>query len=230
MRINIVSKGFVLILMSGLMLSSPAIAQWNMGLDITSRYVWRGFDFGNSPSLQPELSYTAGGLEIGVWGAFATSGDPSGTEVDLFASYTFETDAVAFSLMITDYTFPVHHTGLTGNETWFSSDAHFIEAGIGYQGLESFPISFFAGMFVHNDDDSSVYLELGYGHDLFDVFIGMTPMESAAYETSGPGIINMGLGTAKTIRVTDTFSFDLTSVLSVNPYAENLFFVVGISL
>ncbi len=230
MRIKTTSKGILLMLMAGFMLSTPAVAQWSMGLDITSRYVWRGFEFGNSPSLQPELAYSAGGFEAGVWGALATSGDPDGTEVDLFASYSFETSAGAFSLMVTDYTFPVHHTGITGGETWFSSDAHFVEVGLGFQGTESFPVSFFAGMFVHNDDDNSVYLELGYDVGQFGLFVGMTPMESAAYETSGPGIINMGLGTAKTFKITDTFQFDLTSVLSVNPYAENLFFVVGVSL
>ncbi len=215
--------------MAVLFMSAPAYAQWNLGLDIASRYVWRGFEFGNSPSLQPELSYTTGGLEVGIWGAFATSGDPDGTEVDLFASYTFETSAGDFSLMVTDYTFPVHHTGLLGSETWFDGDAHFVEVGLGYEGPESFPISFFAGMFVHNDDDNSVYLELGYEVGEFGLFVGMTPMESEAYETTGPGIINMGFGTSRTIKVTDSFDFDLTSALSLNPYAENLFFVVGIS-
>jgi hypothetical protein len=229
MGIHKASKAFLLLSMAGLFFSAPALAQWNLGLDIASRYVWRGFEFGNSPSLQPELSYSSGGLEVGVWGAFATSGDPEGTEVDLFASYTFETSAGDFSLIVTDYTFPVHHSGAAGSQTWFDSDAHYVEVGLGYQGPESFPVSIFAGMFVHNDDDNSVYLELGYEVGEFGLFLGMTPMESAAYETTGPGIINMGLGTSRTIKVTDTFDFDLTSALSVNPYAENLFFVVGIS-
>jgi len=228
MGIHKSSKAFLLLSMAVLFMSAPAYAQWNLGLDIASRYVWRGFEFGNSPSLQPELSYTAGGLEVGIWGAFATSGDPDGTEVDLFASYTFETSAGDFSLMVTDYTFPVHHTGLLGSETWFDSDAHFVEVGLGYEGPESLPISFFAGMFVHNDDDNSVYLELGYEIGDFGLFVGMTPMESEAYETTGPAIINMGFGTSRTVKVTDSFEFDLTSALSVNPNAENLFFVVGI--
>lgn len=228
--LKFISKKVLFCILMTAAMSGSAYAQVSVNLDIMSRYVWRGFEFGNSPSLQPELAYTSGGFEIGVWGAFATSGDFDGTEVDLFASYTFETSAGAFSVMVTDYTFPVHHTGLTDGQTWFDSEAHYVEVGLGYQGMESFPVSFYAGMFVHNDDDNSVYLELGYDVGQFGLFLGMTPMESAAYETTGPGIINMGLGTGKTIQVTDTFSIDLTSVLSVNPYAENLFFVVGISL
>ena len=38
-----------------------------------SRYIWRGTDYGHSPSIQPTLSLTAGGFEIGGWGAIATN-------------------------------------------------------------------------------------------------------------------------------------------------------------
>ena len=214
----------------GLMPVVPAIAQIDMGADIMSRYVWRGAEFGNSPSLQPELAYTSGGLEIGVWGAYATTGNPDGTEVDLFASYTFDTDNGAFSVMVTDYTFPVHHNTATGNETWLSSDAHFIEAGLGYEGPASFPVSVMAGMFVHNDDDNSVYIELGYDLAPVGLFIGMTPMESEAYGTTGPGIINMGFDVGHDLRITETFQIGLTTSIILNPYAENMFFLFGFSI
>jgi hypothetical protein len=220
----------ITLLVAGLFFAVGEVkAQVDLGVDIMSRYVWRGFEFGNSPSIQPELSYTQGGFEIGVWGAFATSGDLDGTEVDIFASYTFETaNAGSFSLIATDYTFPVHHTGMTGSETWFSSDAHFIELGIGYEGPEEFPISIFAGMFVHNDDDNSVYIEVGYDTGPIDLFVGLTPSESAAYGTTGAGVINLGFGSSKELRITDSFAVDLSASVITNPYEENLFFVFGI--
>ncbi len=229
MTIPKLKKVFLLILATGLMYAVPAAAQFSVDLDIKSRYIWRGADFGNSPSIQPELSYALGGLEVGFWAAYATNGDPEGTEVDLWASYTHETDAGSFSVYATDYTFPVHHTGMIGAETWLDSDAHFIELGLGYAGTDALPISVFAGMFVHNDNDNSVYIELGYDADPVGFFLGFTPFESEAYGTSGAGIINLGITGTRELIITDNFSLGLSSSLIVNPYAENAHMLVGIS-
>mgnify|MGYP001369321447 CR=1 FL=1 len=50
--------------------SSPLSAS----VDIASRYVWRGTDFGNSPSIQPGITYTSGALTLGAWSAWQHSG------------------------------------------------------------------------------------------------------------------------------------------------------------
>lgn len=222
-------KLLLLIIAGTLFFITDVYAQVGVSVDFANRYVWRGTDFGNSPSIQPELSFTAGGFEFGFWAAYATNGDPDGTEIDLWASYTFETDAGSFSLYATDYTFPIHHTGLTAAETWFDSDAHFIELGAGYAGTEAFPISVFAGMFVHNDDDNSVYIELGYDADPIEFFLGFTPAESAAYGTTGAGIINMGITGNKDVMITENFSIGLSASLIVNPYQENVHMLFGVS-
>ncbi len=45
-------------------------AQLKFGTDIYSRYIWRGINLGGeSPSLQPGLSYTIHNFTIGFWGA-----------------------------------------------------------------------------------------------------------------------------------------------------------------
>jgi hypothetical protein len=223
-------KTLILLAAGSLILCTDVYAQVDVGADFVNRYVWRGTDFGNSPSIQPELSFAAGGLELGVWAAYATNGDPDGTEIDLWASYTIDTDAGSFSLYATDYTFPIHHTGLTGDETWFHSGAHFIELGVGYAGTEAFPVSVFAGMFVNNDDDNSVYVELGYDADPVEFFLGFTPSESAAYGTNGAGIINMGITGTRELRVTENFSLGLFASLIVNPYSETTHMLFGIRL
>jgi hypothetical protein len=226
------TKIFILLISGFFVFANEAYSQLNVGADIVNRYVWRGTDFGNSPSIQPELSYTTGGLELGLWAAYATNGDPDGTEVDIWATYKFETDAGSFSLYATDYTFPIHHMGgdYVGSETWFDSDAHFIELGVGYSGTDGFPISVFAGLFVHNDEDNSVYIEFGYDADPVEFFLGFTPMESAVYGTTGAGIINMGLTGSRELRITETFSLGLFSTFVINPYIENMHLLFGISL
>lgn len=210
--------------------TEEAQAQADVALDINSRYVWRGFDFGNSPSIQPEVTYAFGGLEVGVWGAYATTGNPDGTEIDWFASYGIEAGQGEIALSITDYTFP------DGTTDYFSSDAHHIELGAGYSGPLSGQVGFYvdAGIFVLNDDDNSIYNEWGltFGDDdLFaTLFAGFTPGESAEYGTTGFAFINTGTTVSKSVDITEQFSINLTTSLVANPNSKNMFMVFGIGL
>lgn len=60
--VSMVKVVFVAVVMSW----GAASAQFGLGADVVSRYVWRGTDFGNAASVQPYISYTAGVLEIGA--------------------------------------------------------------------------------------------------------------------------------------------------------------------
>ena len=70
---------------------------WAVSYDVASRYVWRGTDFGNSPSIQPTLSYTSGALTLGAWSAWQFSGQAN--KNDLYASYALGN----YSFTLTDY-------------------------------------------------------------------------------------------------------------------------------
>ena len=52
---------------------SSVFAQLGLGTDVVSRYVWRGTDFGDSPSIQPTINYTTSGFSVGFWGAYQLS-------------------------------------------------------------------------------------------------------------------------------------------------------------
>ncbi|NHQ60346.1 hypothetical protein G9409_07040 [Chlorobium sp. BLA1] len=76
---------------------------FKVGADVVSSYVWRGGELGNSPAIQPALSYTlpGSGIVVGGWGSYAISQD-AGTrykEVDLFA--TIPVGPLSFT--VTDY-------------------------------------------------------------------------------------------------------------------------------
>ena len=76
-----------------------------------SRYIWRGFDFGNSPAIQPNLYLSWKGLNFGFWGSYSfapyrrqvndsVSVDMgNSTEMDMYISYTLKW----FTLMAYDY-------------------------------------------------------------------------------------------------------------------------------
>lgn len=213
-----------IILFAGIIFFTKDVySQLNISAEAYNRYVWRGADFGNSPSIQPDINYTIGNFEVGTWAAFATTGDPDGTEVDFYASYSINTDAGGFSLSVTDYTFP----DLDSNN-YFSRNSHFVEFGVGYSGTESFPVSFSTGIFVTNDEDNSIYSELGYDIGNVSLFLGFTPTKSALYGTAGSGVINTGFSVSREVSVTELFSISLNGTVVANPYSDNLYFLAGV--
>ncbi len=203
------------------MFVTPVLAQVDVALDVFSRYVWRGYDAGSSPSLQPDISYTAGNFVVGGWAAYATNGNPGGTEINFYASYTIETGAGELEFVVTDYIFPEA-------ENFYDGASHYVELGVGYS-FEKIPLSLFLGTFVLNDDDYSTYIQAEYSLGGIDLLAGFTPTESALYGNTKPAFINLGIGTSREITVTDTFSFTLSSSLILNPLTEDAFFLVGFS-
>ncbi|HOY31769.1 MAG TPA: hypothetical protein PKW80_07810 [Bacteroidales bacterium] len=138
----------------------------NVGADIMSRYVWRGLDYGGSPSIQPTLSFGLGDFEIGYWGAIALANNY--VETDLYAKYTIK----GFSVILTDYYIPALASNV--NDTRFSYcknpdkidfdtttgenlnkySCHSLEATLQYKGPEKFPVSILVGTFVYGNDKS----------------------------------------------------------------------------
>lgn len=199
------------------------------GSDFVSRYLWRGLDFGNSFSIQPSLALTSGGAEVGVWGSYPFTNTADGSEeIDLYLSYSLSD----FSVVVTDYYFP--NSGLKlGN--YDDPGAHIIEVGLSYGGSESFPISLSAYMNVYNDDDNSVYFELGYSTEVSDVavdlFVGGTPGgDNGYYGTTEFNLINIGVTASKDIKITDDFSLPVFSSYVINPNMEVGYMLFGLSL
>jgi hypothetical protein len=211
-------KRFLLSSAFSILIPLMAHAQVDITTTVMSRYNWRGTDFGSSPSIQPTFSYTKGALSIGAWGAYATNGNAAGTEIDLYATYSMGD----FTLMVTDYTFP-------DAAPFLDETQHFVELGVSYAS-ESFPLTAFVGAFILNDDENSVYAELGYSLGDVGLFLGMTPQGTPMYGTSKAGIVNTGFTYSKPLVISESLTVSLTSKFIVNPYAKNGFLLFGFSL
>jgi hypothetical protein len=218
MKINF--KRLLLSSVFSILVPLMAHAQVDITTSVMSRYNWRGTDFGNSPSIQPTFSYTKGAFSIGAWGAYATNGNAAGTEIDLYATYAVGD----FTLMVTDYTFPDAGAG-----AFLDADGQFVEVGVSYAS-ESFPLTAFVGAFVLNDDENSVYAELGYSLGDVGLFLGMTPQGTPMYGTSKAGIVNTGFSYSKPLVISESLTVSLSSKFIVNPYAKNGFLLFGFSL
>ncbi|MCB0731056.1 MAG: hypothetical protein KDC88_08490 [Ignavibacteriae bacterium] len=226
---NIKKKIFILLV--ALTFSTEMFSQTSVsgGADFVSRYVWRGIDFGNSFSVQPSLSVSNGGFEAGFWGSYPFVNDNMGAEeMDLYLGYSISD----FSVLVTDYYFPTSG-GKYGN--YKDPGSHTIEIGLSYGGSDSFPISLAAYMNVYNDEDNTVYFEVGYSTEIqevgFDLFVGGTPGgDGAYYGTTEFNLINIGITASKEISITDDFSLPIFSSYVLNPNLEIGHLIFGLSL
>jgi hypothetical protein len=217
-----------------------------VGADIASRYVWRGTDFGASPSIQPGISYNYKGLSIGSWGAFTTN-MPGVQELDLFIGYSFLNDML--SITFTDYFFPNEITG-TDNYFEFDNDltGHIFEVSLSFNGTEDLPLGILIGSNIFgadakrlNDDGSiagnqySTYAELSYNFEYISLFAGLNLIEpdidkgEAGFYADNMGFVNLGITISKEIKVTDSFSIPFSVSLINNPQTERMFLVAKMS-
>lgn len=215
----------------------PAAAQTQIGLgaDVVSRYVWRGYDFGESASIQPALAVTAGGLEVGLWSSYAVD-DVSANELDLYVSYT----AGPVTLGVTDYTFPPADLfDFSNYDDPDGAGSHFVEPFVSVATPAG--LGLYAGTFVWNDPAYSTYLEVNYGDEVAGTEVGVAlgsvlaldlPEEGATlYGTTDTfALTNLAVSAGKAIPITDQFSLPVFAQYVINPYTEQGFLVFGVSL
>ena len=219
----------------------------NFSADVMSRYVWRGCDYGNSPSIQPTLSLSWANLEAGCWSAVSTQNNYK--EVDLYAKYTYK----KISLIVTDYYIPFNNSGISSspdNRYFYYDDkktAHSLEGSVLYKGGDKFPFWLLGGVYFYGNDkrwgcdakkDStdktyySSYFEAGYTFAIqensADLFVGFTPQKGAYGNDAG--IINIGVTGYRKIKITSDFSLPVKGSLIFNPQTSNVFFTFGITL
>lgn len=208
------------------LLSAPLFAQdeegnsnFSVGADIYTNYIWRGSKLGTGPSFQPSVKFETGGLTLGVWGAFDANGY---TEADPYISYSFP---FGLSLGLTDYYSP----GLEVFETSDTAGSHALEINAGFaKGGLSLSANYIvneAGGIASVGGD--MYFQAGYAFKHFNIFVGA----GDGWHTSDGefNLCNLGIGTSKEIKITDSFSVPVNGQIILNPEKEQLFVVVGFS-
>lgn len=200
----------------------------SIGADLVSRYVWRGTDFGQSPSIQPYLEFGFGDLAFGAWGAYTTNRF-NFQEMDLYVNYTI---ADMVTIGIIDYFFPDE----IGRYDYFdyaeASTGHVFETYATFNGLDKLPLTGLLAVNFYGDSDYSVYFQVGYGFSIFEVFLGAG---DGAYtvedpgESDKPGIVNVGISASKEIPITEKYGLPISASLIANPDTKAVHLVFGIS-
>lgn len=218
----------------------------NTGVDLYSRYIWRGLDIASTPSVQPSLSVSYAGLELGAWGAYTLShGASASDEVDFWLSYDRELkNGVSFSAILTDYYFP--NAGIDffnfNNYDAVKDDgvpdpgAHTAEAGLSVTGPSSFPVTVSGYVNVYNDAGNNAYVQVEYpvtvsGGDL-NFFCGAAAGSKDNpdyYGTDKFAVINLGVTASRELGLSSSVSLPLSVSIILNPKAEIGNLLVGVS-
>lgn len=208
------------------------LGQTKAGVDVYSRYIFRGSDYGDALSFQPSLTYVLGDLSVGLWGAYAEKGLYS--EADLCVTYVVGPATV----YLTDYYIPTLTPGVPFfNYNLKGSGAHVVEVGAGYTGPETMPFSVSGYINVLGDTLNSIYIQASYPllSDL-SLTIGLSPSKgiytspSSLHPASGAGLVSVGFIGTKTIKVSEDFSIPFNVQYIMNAYSETAFLIFGIRL
>jgi hypothetical protein len=185
---------------------------------------------------------------LGTWGSVDIGGAGC-KEVDFTVGYSI----VGIDIAVTDYWWAGESTAYyfnygdhkrNGVDT--KSD-HIFEAAVAYTlPVATFPLklavsSFFAGNDYTYDNAGkelrahSTYIEASYPFTVkkkdvtLEVAAGVSLVESPIYGNEKFAMTNLALKGSKEIKITDSFSLSVFTQLVLNPSAENVFLVFGIT-
>jgi len=208
-------------------------------VELTSKYLWRGQEYGEAPTIFPTLSYGIGGLSIYATGAYTF--DNSWREADLGISYTYKD----FTLGFVDYYYPTP-TGERDKLFEFDKDktGHLFEGCLTYAS-STLPIRAMISTFFYGADKKmdgkqawSTYAELGYHYDfsetnIFSVALGAS-LNKSLYNNleTGFSIVNIALKYQTEIPMSKNFRIPVSAQYVINPQKEKSFlaFSIGLSL
>ena len=208
-------------LFAGLSGTAQAADGFKIGADLVSSYVWRGVDLGDSPAIQPSVTYTCPntGLIVGAWGSYAVTNNNDGTgrykEADLFATLPVG----PFGITVTDYNTVANRPKAF---SYKSTGNNVLEASVTYEkdDLNLLAAINFAGFETHH----AKYVEAGYKFSSKDGYTAKAIVgagNETYYTLSGDfKLVNVGISVSK-----DRF----TGAYIYNPDRETSNFVLTAS-
>ncbi len=201
---------------------------------IVSKHLWRSFDSGNAPCIEPFIKYSYGKFSLSGWGGYAVDGSYS--EIDLFATYTVK----SFSLSFLDYYCPPAKFKDTEFFDYTGKDSkHLMDVELKFNGTKKISVYALASTMVYGIDKDdkgnnqySTYFEVGYskkwkGKDL-DFCVGLTPFKGMYADSFS--VFNFGVTIKDKVKLTKEFKLPVKTSIVYNTEQEQLYFVFGITI
>jgi hypothetical protein len=202
-------------------------------VDLLNRHYWRGFVFGNSPAIEPQVTLNLSRFSFTIWAA-QTFND-SYSEIDLIPSYT----AGNYEISFLDYYNPV--MGAENHFFNFSKDEnrHSGEIMVAYNGEGKIPFRWMAATFLYGDRHQktdnhmfSTYVEIGYPFTIVgaeaDISLGLSPWES--FYSDRLALVHAGFSVEDQINLGQGASIPLKFSLFSNPSTSEAWVIFSIGL
>ena len=206
-------------------------------VELTSKYLWRGQEYGTAPTIFPTLNFSVAGLNVYASGAYSFNNSYS--EVDLGADYTF----ADITIGLVDYYYP---SAVGENDKYFNfrnrTTGHSLEGFVSYA-PSWVPLTAMLATYFWGDDKKedgsqawSTYAELGYHHDFSErialsVALGASLNRSSYnnFET-GFSVVNIGLKLESVLYKGKHLSVPASVQYVINPQKEKSYisFAAGV--
>lgn len=218
-----------------------------LGVDLVSRYAWRGQVYGDAPCFQPWAGVSFAGFTLSTWGSFpftpmrsdTTGASPadatSTTEVDVSLARSVALPVGTVTATVTDYHYP--SAGLSYLE--FNEDGtggHIVDVGLAYRGPENLPLGLCGSVNIYNDDDHAAYVEASWPITAGSTAVGLTAGaalgKSALYDVDKSGVhfVQTAVTASKPLNISAAFAPTLKVSWILNPYRERVMLVAALSI
>ncbi len=203
-------------------------------VELSSKYMWRGIEYGTAPVAFPMLTYTYKGFSAFAMGAYAFDG--SHQEVDLGISYSLKD----FTLGLSDYYYP---SAVGEKDSYFElsnrSTGHSVEAYLTYA-PSNVPLWFTLSTYVFGADKDldgdqafSSYAEVGYTHSFNDynaLSLALGANLNKGFYTDYEknfNVVNIALKYATNLTF-GKFKLPVSASYILNPYKEKSYFTFSL--
>lgn len=236
MKRYIILLVFLVTLMPGLLAndSTKVVSPFSASLELTTKYMWRGIEYGTAPTVFPMIGYCYKGFNAFAMGGYAVNG--SHQEVDLGVSYT----ANEFSFGVSDYYYP---SAVGEKDGYFKlsnrNTGHWVEAYASWNG-KKIPLWVTVSTYVFGADKNedgkqmySAYAEVGYTHSFNDnnsmsLCVGANLNKSFYTEyQSGFNVVNIN-AKYRTAFTFGKFHLPVSAGYILNPYKNKSFFTMSL--
>ena len=236
MKRYIILLVFLVTLMPGLLAndSTKVVSPFSASLELTTKYMWRGIEYGTAPTLFPMIGYCYKGFNAFAMGGYAVNG--SHQEVDLGVSYT----ANEFSFGVSDYYYP---SAVGEKDGYFKlsnrNTGHWVEAYASWNG-KKIPLWVTVSTYVFGADKNedgkqmySAYAEVGYTHSFNDnnsmsLCVGANLNKSFYTDyQSGFNVVNINAKYSTAFKF-GKFRLPVSASYILNPYKNKSFLTMSL--
>ena len=225
----------------------PPAYTFGAGVDLYTRFLWRGVVFGEQWTLQPSASFSSHGFGLDLWASAAPDQSSLVDYVGVTLSYAYTASFGTLEVSLADWIFSQRYaadgTLETGAPYLFDvaghgNGSHWLDLTLAYTGPASFPITVQFGAVVYNDPDHSLYAGLLYAIDVGAGFT-LTPEFGVVFGRSARwygtdanpvNVTNCALTLTRTVELGHGLSLPLSLAFVVNPEAERVHVVAGLGL